>query len=243
MLLRKAGIKATPQPVTADSAAVLDLVGEIATQAPPPAPKAVTPQRRPGQRALSAGSPRTGQNAPFGQPAQGFSGRRSGNRLVGLRAGVEPARPGCGPHGAFGLGGTQDAVGGLKLLAGLLGIGDRPFGRAAHHHHGQGRRGHRRHHQQAEHRRASGDEHQPMTRATVAHLAATSGDIVLSCGVGELTVQLMSMPRTSPRVGCSASDQVGQFPRHRSGAGPPGAVDVSAENLGDGDSHRAGRSP
>lgn len=50
MLLRKAGIKATPQPVTAQSATVLDLVGEIAPTQAPPAPKVVAPQRRPGQR-------------------------------------------------------------------------------------------------------------------------------------------------------------------------------------------------
>ena len=42
-------------------------------------------------------------------------------------------------------------------------------------------------------------------------LGAAWGDpaLVLSCGVGELTVQLMSMPRTSPRVGCSASIRLG----------------------------------
>lgn len=53
VLLRKAGIKAAPQPVAADSAAVLELVGELAPhQAPsaPSAPKAAQPPRRTGSR-------------------------------------------------------------------------------------------------------------------------------------------------------------------------------------------------
>ncbi len=81
VLLRKAGIKATPQPVTADSAAVLDLVGEIApTQAPPPAPKAVTPQRRPGQRA-----PQRRQSSGPAKPRS--ANRRRASRAAGAATG------------------------------------------------------------------------------------------------------------------------------------------------------------
>ena len=80
VLLRKAGIKATPQPVTADSAAVLDLVGEIApTQAPLPAPKAVTPQRRPGNRAPQ-------RRQPSGPAKPRSANRRRASRAAGAAA-------------------------------------------------------------------------------------------------------------------------------------------------------------
>lgn len=50
VLLRKAGITATPQPVTADSAAVLDLVGELAPHQAPRPVTAPQPPRRTGAR-------------------------------------------------------------------------------------------------------------------------------------------------------------------------------------------------
>ena len=62
-LLRKAGIKAAPQEVTAQSASVIELVGEIAPrQAPPaaPAPQARTSQPRPDAQRRRRGPVPTG---------------------------------------------------------------------------------------------------------------------------------------------------------------------------------------
>jgi superfamily II DNA/RNA helicase len=81
VLLRKAGIKATPQPVTADSATVLDLVGEIAPHQAPTAPKLVAPQRRTAQRAPQRR-----------QPAGPAKPRSANRRRVSRAAGAAAAR-------------------------------------------------------------------------------------------------------------------------------------------------------
>ncbi|MFY9492091.1 MAG: C-terminal helicase domain-containing protein, partial [Mycobacterium sp.] len=93
VLLRKAGIKAAPQQVSADSAAVLDLVGEIAPYQTPPAPqpvqqRAAAPRRSGGngngnghgqqRRRGSSGSPQ----ARPARPAQ----RRRSSREAGSAA-------------------------------------------------------------------------------------------------------------------------------------------------------------
>ena len=91
VLLRKAGIKAAPQQVSADSAAVLDLVGEIAPYQTPPAPqpvqqRAAAPRRSGGngnghgqqRRRCSSGSPQ----ARPARPAQ----RRRSSREAGSAA-------------------------------------------------------------------------------------------------------------------------------------------------------------
>lgn len=84
-LLRKAGIKAVPQPVTADSAAVRQLVGEVAPHQPyqAPAPQAAQPARRPNsrkpQRRNESGAPR---------PA----GRRRASRPTGSVTAAAPAQ-------------------------------------------------------------------------------------------------------------------------------------------------------
>lgn len=80
VLLRKAGITATPQPVTADSAAVLDLVGELAPhQAPRPA-TAPQPPRRTGAR-----EPQRRRNS--GPAAPRSARRRRASRAAGSAAG------------------------------------------------------------------------------------------------------------------------------------------------------------
>lgn len=76
VLLRKAGIKATPQPVAADSAAVLELVGEIAPHQAPPTPAPTQPARRPGGR-----QPQHRRDS--GSPAPRASKRRRGSRAAG----------------------------------------------------------------------------------------------------------------------------------------------------------------
>ena len=81
-LLRKAGISAQPQQVRADSASVLELVGEIAPHREPPV-RPATPPSRGGNR--STGGSGRGNGAPFrgnaanGRPAgSGGGGRRGG---------------------------------------------------------------------------------------------------------------------------------------------------------------------
>jgi len=91
VLLRKAGIKAAPQQVNADSGPVLDLVGEIAPyQAPPAAPPV---QSRPGASRRSGGNGqqrRRGSSASSGsnqaRPARPAQRRRS-SRAAGSSAG------------------------------------------------------------------------------------------------------------------------------------------------------------
>ena len=83
VVLRKAGIKAAPMQVTADSAEVLELVGEVAPyQAPAPTPPAQ--QQRPAQPRRSGGG---GQQRRRGlgsqQPQARSAKRRSASRAAG----------------------------------------------------------------------------------------------------------------------------------------------------------------
>ena len=87
VLLRKAGIKATGQPVAADSAAVLDLVGELAPhQAPSAPPKVAAPPQRTGsrdqqrRRTSVATQPRSTQTRS--------TNRRRASRVAGATAAV-----------------------------------------------------------------------------------------------------------------------------------------------------------
>jgi len=78
LLLRKAGITAAPQQVMADSAAVLDLVGEIAPYQAPAVAQPVA--ARPSQPRRSGGSGqqrRRGTGAPQAHPARPAQRRRS----------------------------------------------------------------------------------------------------------------------------------------------------------------------
>ncbi len=97
VLLRKAGITAAPQQVAADSAAVLDLVGEIAPLRAQPVTVAAQPTanparsgqpRRPGgsgaQRRRGTGSPQTHAPRP--------GGRRKASRAAGSTAGTPAAQ-------------------------------------------------------------------------------------------------------------------------------------------------------
>jgi superfamily II DNA/RNA helicase len=82
VLLRKAGIKAAPQQVSADSAAVLDLVGEIAPYQTPPAPQPVqqrTAPRRSGGNGNGHGQQRRrgSSGSPQARPARPAQRRRS----------------------------------------------------------------------------------------------------------------------------------------------------------------------
>jgi superfamily II DNA/RNA helicase len=82
VLLRKAGIKATPQSVVADSAAVVELVGELAPhQEPCAAPKAVQQPPR-----------RTGTREPQRRRIAGPAAPRSANRRRSSRAAGATAR-------------------------------------------------------------------------------------------------------------------------------------------------------
>ena len=92
VLLRKAGIKAAPQPVAADSAAVLELVGELAPhQAPTAPPKAAQPPRQSGgrdqqrRRTPTASQARSAQQR-LAQPRS--ANRRKASRAAGATAGV-----------------------------------------------------------------------------------------------------------------------------------------------------------
>ena len=88
-LLRKAGISAQPQQVRADSASVLELVGEIAPHKEPP-PRPATPVRTGGSGRGGSGR---GNGAPFRGNAAG--GRPSGSG-GGARRGGGPRRPRSG---------------------------------------------------------------------------------------------------------------------------------------------------
>ena len=93
-LLRKAGISAQPQQVRADSASVLELVGEIAPHREPPVRPATPPSRgggssRSGQARGSSGSSyRGGPGGSNGRPAGSGNGVR--------RGGGGPRRPRSG---------------------------------------------------------------------------------------------------------------------------------------------------
>ena len=89
-LLRKAGITAQPQQVRADSASVLELVGEIAPHREPPVRPAVQPSR--GGSRGTGGSGR-GNGAPFRGNA---AGGRPGGSGGGARRGGGPRRPRSG---------------------------------------------------------------------------------------------------------------------------------------------------
>ena len=81
-LLRKAGIKAAPQDVHADSAEVLDLVGEMAVYQAP-APKPVVTQQRPAAPRRSGGG--SGQQRRRGPSAVQPSQPRPANRRKASR--------------------------------------------------------------------------------------------------------------------------------------------------------------
>ena len=87
-LMRKAGIQAPVQPVTATSDAVRDLVGEVAAHVKP-APRAVSaqPQRAPKARQSSGG--RTGQRPAGSRDGQRPAGARDGQRPAGSRDGQQ----------------------------------------------------------------------------------------------------------------------------------------------------------
>ncbi|MBJ7340309.1 DEAD/DEAH box helicase [Mycolicibacterium sp.] len=89
-LLRKAGITAQPQQVRADSASVLELVGEIAPHREPPVRPAVQPSR--GGNRGTGGSGR-GNGTPFRGNAS--NGRPAGSG-GGARRGGGPRRPRSG---------------------------------------------------------------------------------------------------------------------------------------------------
>jgi superfamily II DNA/RNA helicase len=91
-LLRKAGISAQPQQVRADSASVVELVGEIAPHREPP-PRVATPVRTGGGGSGRGGSGR-GNGAPFrGNAAGGRPGASGGGAR---RGGGGPRRPRSG---------------------------------------------------------------------------------------------------------------------------------------------------
>ncbi len=90
-LLRKAGITAAPQQVRADSASVLELVGEIAPHREPPVRPATPPSSRGGNRG-TGGSGR-GNGSPFRGNAAGGRPAGSGG---GSRRGGGPRRPRSG---------------------------------------------------------------------------------------------------------------------------------------------------
>ncbi len=82
VLLRKAGIKAAPQQVSADSTAVLDLVGEIAPYQTPPAPQPVqqrtaAPRRSGGGNGHGQQRRRGSSGSPQARPARPAQRRRS----------------------------------------------------------------------------------------------------------------------------------------------------------------------
>jgi superfamily II DNA/RNA helicase len=91
-LLRKAGINVAPQQVSADSAEVHALVGEVAPyQQPAPAPAAAPPRRTPAQ-----GRPRRGGQSNGGQRSgtgtqHGGGQHGSGQRSSGQRSGSQPS--------------------------------------------------------------------------------------------------------------------------------------------------------
>jgi superfamily II DNA/RNA helicase len=92
-LLRKAGISAQPQQVRADSASVLELVGEIAPHREPP-PRAATPVRT-GNGSSRGGSGRGGSGSSYrGGPGSG--GRPAGSGGNARRGGGGPRRPRSG---------------------------------------------------------------------------------------------------------------------------------------------------
>ena len=89
-LLRKAGITAAPQQVRADSASVIELVGEIAPHREPPVRPATPPSRGGGGGGRGTGGSGRGNGSPFrGNAAGGRPGASGG----GARRGGGPRRP------------------------------------------------------------------------------------------------------------------------------------------------------
>jgi superfamily II DNA/RNA helicase len=84
VLMRKAGIQAAVQPVTAGSPAVVELVGEVAAHVKP-APKQPTQPQRPSSKPRQSSGGRTGQQNSGGQRQRSGGQQRS--------AGQSTARP------------------------------------------------------------------------------------------------------------------------------------------------------
>ena len=92
-LLRKAGITASPQQVRADSASVLELVGEIAPHREPPVRPVAAPARGGGSR--GNGAPARGGNGSSHRGGPGSGGRPTGSG-GNARRGGGPRRPRSG---------------------------------------------------------------------------------------------------------------------------------------------------
>ncbi|MDX1890615.1 DEAD/DEAH box helicase [Mycolicibacterium sp. 050158] len=92
-LLRKAGITAQPQQVGADSASVLELVGEIAPHREPP-PRAAQPPARTGGGSHRGGGSRAGGSSHRGGSGNGSNGRSAGAGGGGRRGGARRPRSG-----------------------------------------------------------------------------------------------------------------------------------------------------
>jgi superfamily II DNA/RNA helicase len=93
-LLRKAGISAQPQQVRADSASVLELVGEIAPHREPPVRQAAPPAR--GGSSRGSGSGRGGNGSSYRGGPGGSNGRPAGSGGNVRRGGGGPRRPRSG---------------------------------------------------------------------------------------------------------------------------------------------------
>jgi superfamily II DNA/RNA helicase len=93
-LLRKAGISAQPQQVRADSASVLELVGEIAPHREPPVRQAAPPAR--GGSSRGSGSGRGGNGSSYRGGPGGSNGRPAGSVGNVRRGGGGPRRPRSG---------------------------------------------------------------------------------------------------------------------------------------------------
>jgi superfamily II DNA/RNA helicase len=140
-LLRKAEITVTPQQVTADSAAVLALVGEVAAYVKPAPRAAVVPQRQ-GTPRQSQGGRAQGQGRSQGANAQrkravrdgGTSGQAAGgsrnfySTASGEGATSAAPRGGSRPARSGGAGGAQRAGSGGGLVGMSQGGGRRRSG-------------------------------------------------------------------------------------------------------------------
>jgi superfamily II DNA/RNA helicase len=105
-LLRAAGVSASPVQVTADSAAVRELVGEVAAKVTP-APVAVQAPSRP-RADRPAGQERRGGGQPARRPARGADSGDGGRRQgAGRGQGGEPRRAASGGEGRGAGGGRR----------------------------------------------------------------------------------------------------------------------------------------
>ncbi|GAA2752314.1 DEAD/DEAH box helicase [Amnibacterium kyonggiense] len=100
-LLRAAGVAASPVQVTASSAAVTELVGEVAPKVAP-APVVAQPQQQP--RKPKADRPAGGERLGGAQPARGRGGESAGR---GRGQGGEPRRAGAAGEGRGSGGGRR----------------------------------------------------------------------------------------------------------------------------------------